>query len=67
MPVKTEGSTVEAGIPAVLFEAPMPQIIPRNRYVAAANGQRFLVNTAVDDKSTPTFTVVLNWMAALKR
>jgi hypothetical protein len=67
VPVKTEGSTFEAGIPAVLFEAPMPQIIPRNRYVAAANGQRFLVNTAVDDKSTPTFTVVLNWMAALKR
>ncbi len=34
-------------------------------YSAAADGQRFLVNTVVS-RGTPTMTVVLNWTGALE-
>jgi len=40
---------------------------PRNFYVAAADGRRFLVVAAPEERfSTPT-AVVLNWTADLKR
>ena len=32
-----------------------------------ADGQRFLVNTVVDQPTRPALTVILNWTAALKK
>ena len=66
VPVNTGGPAFEAGIPAALFMTPIPVAPRRNRYVVAANGQRFLVNT-VPDELHPVFTVVLNWGAGIKR
>ena len=68
--VKGDGPTFEAGVPQVLFELRLQSVGlpgPRNFYVAAADGQRFLVTSAPEERiSTPT-TVVLNWTADLKR
>jgi hypothetical protein len=36
-------------------------------YAAAADGQRFLVRTAVEQASTPPITVVVNWAAGVKK
>jgi len=36
-------------------------------YAVTADGQRFLVNTAIDDTPDAPITVVLNWTAALKQ
>jgi len=66
VPVNTGGPAFEAGIPAALFTTAIPVATRRNRYVVAANGQRFLVNT-VPEELHPVFTVVLNWEAGVKR
>ena len=65
VPVNTGGPAFEAGIPAALFTTAIPVAFRRNRYVVAANGQRFLVNT-VPEELHPAFTVVLNWEAGAK-
>jgi dipeptidyl aminopeptidase/acylaminoacyl peptidase len=39
----------------------------RNEYVAASNGKRFLVATRARDPNAPPITVVVNWLALLKR
>ena len=36
-------------------------------YAVSADGQRFLVNTVVDQPARPALTVILNWTAALIR
>jgi len=36
-------------------------------YAVTADGQRFLVNTILDQPTRPALTVILNWMAALNR
>lgn len=66
VPVNTGGPAFEAGIPAALFTTAIPVASRRNRYVVAANGQRFLVNT-VPEELQSVFTVVLNWEAGVKR
>ena len=38
-----------------------------NHYVAAADGQRFLINNVVDDGNKQPITLVLNWASGLKR
>ncbi len=40
---------------------------PRNYYVAAADGRRFLVASVPEERLTTPTTVVLNWIADLKR
>jgi eukaryotic-like serine/threonine-protein kinase len=39
----------------------------RNDYVAASNGQRFLAAIRARDPNAPPITVVVNWLALLKR
>ena len=39
----------------------------RNDYVPASNGQRFLVAIKARDPNAPPITVVVNWLALLKR
>jgi hypothetical protein len=36
-------------------------------YAVTADGQRFLVNTVVDQPTRPALTVILNWTAGLKK
>jgi hypothetical protein len=40
---------------------------PGNTYDVTADGQRFLVNTAVEQQITLPITLVLNWTADLKK
>jgi hypothetical protein len=70
MSVKLQpGSRFEAGVPAKLFEMPVPDLVPAfpNSYVATADGQRFLVNTVVPDAPSSPISVVMNWAAELPR
>jgi Tol biopolymer transport system component/tRNA A-37 threonylcarbamoyl transferase component Bud32 len=65
--VKAVGSSFEAGIPKDLFEVPTIVDVPRrNRYVATADGQRFLFVTTQRSFDTVPFIVVQNWQTALK-
>ena len=66
VPVNAGGPAFEAGIPAALFAPPITAIPRRNRYAAAANGQRFLVN-ALHELQSDSLAVVLNWEAGVKR
>ena len=36
-------------------------------YAVTADGQRFLVNTVVDQPTRPALTVILNWMAGSQK
>lgn len=54
------GAEVKAGVPRELFTI-------FNSFEAAHDGQRFLVQEGVADTAVPPFTVVLNWMAEVKR
>ncbi|MDQ3665222.1 MAG: protein kinase [Acidobacteriota bacterium] len=68
--VKGNGSTFAAGPPKELFEMRLQTVGlpgPRNFYVAAGDGQRFLVASTPEEGATTPTTVVLNWTADLKR
>lgn len=56
----TLGAEVKAGVPRELFTVV-------GNYEAARDGQRFLVLAGAADTAVPPFTVVLNWMAEVKR
>ena len=62
------GTSFEAGAPVALFEFRsgngVPFIAP---FTAAADGQRFLLNTLVDESGGSPLTIVLNWTAGLKQ
>jgi len=64
--VKTDGG-FEAGVPKALFPARVQPGIARNRYVAASDGQRFLIVAPLKRESMTPTTVVLNWFAELGR
>jgi len=65
----TAADVVKASRPTELFRTQ----IPPNRqplstsYAATADGQRFLVPTAVGDPPEAAVTVILNWARALQR
>jgi len=63
-------SVFKAAGPQALFEARVPSVTSRFNgfpYAVAADGKRFLVNTSVDDTSETPLTVVVNWLAAVKK
>ncbi len=61
------GESFQAGIPRALFSGRVPPGASRNRYVAAADGQRFLfVSPLGREAMTPT-TVMLHWFGELGR
>jgi eukaryotic-like serine/threonine-protein kinase len=62
--VKT-GATFERGQPRVLFEFRPGG--PFTSYTVTADGQRFLLNTIVDESGGAPLTVVVNWEAGLKQ
>ncbi|MDA2927732.1 hypothetical protein MYX78_10980, partial [Acidobacteria bacterium AH-259-G07] len=65
--VNTRGSSLEAGIPKVLFEAPFAYLGRRNAYVVSADGRRFLIITPVEQAASSPITVVLNWTTQLAK
>ena len=65
-PVKlsSDGRSMESGTPAALFPVrvaggPLPGP-NRQQYTVSSDGQRFLVNLAVDEGASP-ITLILNW------
>ena len=67
VPVTAAGA-FEAGTPQRLFDATLARSdISRNRYVATADGQRFLLNLPTESRSVDVFNVALNWTAELAR
>ena len=66
--VSSEGATFEAGAQHPLFGVEVPEPIGPypTHYAVTADGQRFLVNTVIDQPTRPALTVILNWTGLLK-
>jgi len=62
------GNTFEAGSPEPLFQTRFPGVLfgGIEHYAVSADGQRFLMNVAVEEAASP-ITIVLNWTAGLKK
>jgi Tol biopolymer transport system component len=66
-------TTIDVSAPHVLFQIKNLIEVDRivfptsNAYVAAANGQRFLVAETARDPGAPPITVLVNWTALLNR
>jgi Tol biopolymer transport system component len=63
------GANFEAGVPHPLFRTTIPPYpgapqVPANTYAVSKDGQRFLVNQAVDDASKGSISIVTRWQAA---
>jgi Tol biopolymer transport system component len=65
--VKT-GASFEASAPRALFEFRSGNgLVVVAPYAVSADGQRFLLNTLVDESGGAPFTVILNWTAEVKK
>ena len=71
-PVKLspDGQSLDAGTPATLFSAriaggPVPGVA-KQQYAVSSDGQRFLVNLAVDDDTPSPITIIYNWKPKAK-
>ena len=63
MRLASESQTVDAGAPVPLFLTDVGgalQGIDRQQYMVSPDGQRFLMNTVVEEAASP-ITVILNW------
>jgi Tol biopolymer transport system component len=69
VPVTTDGPTFTVGAPHALFDVEVPEPIAPypSDYAVTADGQRFFVNTVVDQPTRPALTVVVNWAAESKK
>ena len=61
------GESFKAGIPQPLFPARVVTGTARNKYLASADGQRFLLVAPLGREALIPTTVVLNWSAELAR
>jgi eukaryotic-like serine/threonine-protein kinase len=69
VPVKTN-TTFEAGPPLTLFQTYRRQPISaldRVSYDVTADGQRFLVDTKVDEPNAAPLSVILNWASEMEK
>jgi hypothetical protein len=63
-----KSATFQPGLPKILFVTRVTGLADRrNHYAVSKDGQRFLVNTLVEEASSNPITVVLNWTADLRR
>jgi hypothetical protein len=62
--VKVVGSRLVAGVPHELFKAPFVTA-GRNFFVPSGDGEKFLAVLRVEQVSSPSITVELNWMSRL--
>jgi hypothetical protein len=60
------GTTFQPGLPRALFQMRV-DVTDRSCYTVTKDGQRFLVNTLVEESASMPITVVLNWTADLRR
>ncbi len=60
------GETFEAGLPEILFEAPL-RPGAWYAYTPTSDGQRFIINAQPESGSTFPITLVQNWMATAGR
>jgi Tol biopolymer transport system component len=64
----TATAAFQIGAVERLFDATLTRSdVSRNRYEAAADGQRFLLNLPLESNNTDIFNVVLNWTAEVAR
>ncbi len=63
----TPGAELKAGTPKELFAPGGYQVDALRNYTVTGDGQRFLFVTNAEESSLPSFTVVLNWMAEVKK
>lgn len=62
------GATFEAGAPKALFGTRVLTLtVFRNHYAVSADGQRFLINSTIEETSPTPISVVMNWTRELKR
>ncbi len=61
----TAGDSFKAAIPEILFQPRLVDVIQRSRHEVTHDGQRFLLLTPADIRTTPPMTVVYNWAATL--
>lgn len=68
VPLKAQ-SSFEAGAPRMLFQTSADPLFPNLGipYDVTADGQRFLINAAIDESRASPITVITNWTAGLKR
>ncbi|MGH7726872.1 MAG: protein kinase domain-containing protein [Candidatus Eiseniibacteriota bacterium] len=66
VPVSVSGASLEAGTPALLFEAPPPQQRIAE-WQATVDGQRFYLQRMVGDRAAAPVTVVENWSAEVAK
>jgi serine/threonine protein kinase/Tol biopolymer transport system component len=70
VPIKASGGNFEAGPPVTLFQTKTRQAISALEVVSydvSADGQKFLVNTKVDEPNAAPLSVILNWAAEMER
>jgi serine/threonine protein kinase len=60
------GATFEHGAPKMLFDG-LAVKMADSTFAVTADGQRFLLVMEAEESNTTPFTVVLNWMAELKK
>ena len=67
--VRTDGAAFEYSSPKALFETSVDAVTTAatNRYDVSADGQRFLVDAAIENAGPAPITVVVNWLASVKR
>jgi Tol biopolymer transport system component len=68
LPGVRKGASFETGLPQALFDFRSGNVVPTVApYTVTADGQRFWLNTLVDESGSAPLTVVINWTAGLKR
>jgi hypothetical protein len=61
----SDAAAFSAGTAKAVFktDVPEPTAPYPNQFVVTSDGQRFLVNTIVEQPTRPALTVILNWSA----
>ena len=67
VPVSHRGADWTFGTPTALFATHAHPGMLRNSYDVSADGQKFLINRALEDPATVPITVELNWTTALRK
>jgi Tol biopolymer transport system component len=59
----------EAGVPHMLFQAGADPLYPNlgTGYDVTPDGQRFLINSTIDESRASPITIVMNWTVGMKR
>ncbi len=61
------GTSLAMGAPAALFEFRSGGLADEPYYSVDRDGQRFLLNAIVETETNSPLTVVVNWMAGVKK